>query len=83
MRPVANLILNGSSAPPENTKVNERRLVAIILLISIAYTLTTLLRRYLQNMGVSIFVVRLNPNVQPSDIVFFGWDCTLPIGFNL
>ncbi|NEO43315.1 MAG: hypothetical protein F6K55_03970 [Moorea sp. SIO4A3] len=42
----------------ENTKVNERRLQAIVLLISIAYTLATLLRRSLQNLGVSEYICR-------------------------
>ncbi|NEQ85384.1 MAG: hypothetical protein F6K26_36300 [Moorea sp. SIO2I5] len=42
----------------ENTKVNERRLLAIILLICLAYTLTTLQGKCLQNMGVSDYICR-------------------------
>ncbi|NEQ85999.1 MAG: IS4 family transposase [Moorea sp. SIO2I5] len=42
----------------ENTKVNERRLIAIVLLISIAYTLATLHGESLQNLEVSEYICR-------------------------
>lgn len=44
----------------EETKVNERRLLAIILLISIAYTLATLQGVSLQNTGVTEYICRPN-----------------------
>ncbi|NEO46378.1 MAG: hypothetical protein F6K55_20505 [Moorea sp. SIO4A3] len=44
----------------ENTNVNERRLLAIILVISIAYTLTTLQVKSLQNLRVTEYICRPN-----------------------
>ena len=40
----------------ENTKVNERRLLALVLLISIAYTLATLQGESLQTLGVTEYL---------------------------
>ena len=42
----------------ENTKVNERRLMALVLLISIAYTLATLQGASLQHRTVAEYICR-------------------------
>ena len=42
----------------ENTKVNERRLMALVLLISIAYTLATLQGASLQPLPIAEYISR-------------------------
>lgn len=42
----------------ENTRVNQKRLLAIILLIAIAYTLATLQGQVLKDLGISKYICR-------------------------
>jgi hypothetical protein len=68
----------------ENTKVNERHLMALILLISIAYTLATFQGASLQPLPVTGYICRPTEAGRSTDATaLFGWDCTLPIGVNL
>ncbi|OLT62701.1 IS4 family transposase [Moorena bouillonii] len=57
----------------ENTKVSERRLKAIILLISIAYTLATLLGVALKNLGVSEYICRPTESERSTERHSFFW----------
>ncbi len=57
----------------ENTKVNERRLIAIVLIISIAYTLATLQGKYLQDIGVSEYICRPTEPDRLTERYSFFW----------
>ncbi len=42
----------------EDTKVNEARFLALVLLIAIAYTLATIHGQWLKKLGVEIYALR-------------------------